>query len=129
MSKVSQDSQNVRQDVPKPSKPIIPAIIGMFTYGSSSPYALVLCIEHYLRPVHPIPWSTHIATVLAAIGTAGWFALNLVFCPQVFSWLAGNTVAYAEIGLMMGCATIVFFIWSMWRVALFLRDEENVNKQ
>jgi hypothetical protein len=60
--------------------------------------------------------------VLAVIGTAGWFAMNLVFFPQIFGWLAGNTaLGYAEIGLMMWCATIVFFIWSIWRIARFRR--------
>jgi hypothetical protein len=101
-----------------PSKPIIPAVIGMFTYGSSSPYALVLCIEHYLdASIRPIPVSTHIAAVLAFLGSLGWFALNFVYLPQIFGMLAGQPIGmYGAIGVMAWIATLIFMSWACWRL-------------
>ena len=109
-------------DTRAPSKPIIPAVIGIFTYGSSSPYALVLCVEHYLNPnLRPTPWSTHIAAVLATIGSFGWFALNLLYSSQTIELFVGNpTSMYAQIGLMLWLATFVFFVWAIWRIVRFM---------
>ena len=108
------------------SKPMIPAVIGILTYGSSSPYALVLCIEHYLsRRLRPVPRTTHAATALAALGTVGWFALNLACYSQTIDLLAGNpTSMYAQIGLMTWMATIIFFAWAIWRFVRFMRQHE-----
>jgi len=95
------------------SRPIIPAVIGVFTYGSSSPYALVLCIEQYLREARSsIHWSTHVAMVLSIIGTMGWIGLNLVcFSEPMFAglWLYGLS------------ASVAFLIWLIWRIVLFRR--------
>jgi hypothetical protein len=109
-------------DTSAPSKPIIPAVIGIFTYGSSSPYALVLCVEHYLNPnLRPTPWSTHIAAVLATIGSIAWFAMNIVYSWETIDLLVGRpTSMYAQIGLMMWLATFVFFGWSIWRFVRFV---------
>lgn len=95
------------------SKPIIPAIIGVFTYGSSSPYALVLCIEQYLRWArYSIPWSTHVAMVLSIFGTIVWIGLNLV-C----SWES----MYGGLGFYVWSASAAFLIWLIWRIVLFQR--------
>lgn len=112
------------EEVHKISKPIIPASIGIFTYGSSSPYALVLCIEHYLNPkLRPIPWTTHIAAVLATIGSIIWFGFNFVISGEVLSTLLrGQPSMYLSIGLSVWFATIVFFIWTAWRVVQFRRQ-------
>lgn len=117
-------ASTVSQDAPKPSKPLIPAVIGLFTYGSSSPYALVLCVEHYLRPhSRPIPWSTHVAAVLASIGTAGWFVLNLILSADVVTLFVGKPHSmYAVPGLILWCMTLVFFIWMAWRIDRFHRQ-------
>jgi hypothetical protein len=108
-------------DATPPSKPIIPAVIGMFTYGSTSPYSLVLCVEQYLEPCRrPIPWSTHIATVLAIFGSVGWLGMNLVYCSETFDLLLGKpTTMYAQIGLMVWLASCVFISWALWRVVRF----------
>ena len=107
-----------------PSKPIIPAVIGMFTYGSTSPYALVLCVEHYLNPnFRPVPWSTHIAAVLATIGSFGWFALNLLYAAHTIDVFLGNSTSmYSGLGLMMLVATLVFFGWATWRIVRFMEQ-------
>ena len=106
-----------------PSKPIIPAVIGMFTYGSSSPYALVLCIEHYFdASIRPKPISTHIAAVLALIGSFVWFAVTLAFLPQMLGMVAGEPLGmYGEIGVIAWIATAVFLCWACWRFVRFRR--------
>ena len=103
---------------------MIPAIIGIFTYGSSSPYALVLCVEHYLRPnSRPIPWSIHVATVLAVFGTVAWFAFTLFCSAPLLDMLAGEPISiYTELSLMTWLATIAFFIWMTWRIVRFRRQ-------
>lgn len=112
------------EEVQKVSKPIIPALIGIFTYGSSSPYALVLCIEHYLSPkLRPIPWTTHLAAVLATIGSIIWFWFNIVISGEVLSLFRSDQPSmYLSIGLSVWFATIVFFIWTVWRVVQFRRQ-------
>ena len=105
------------------SKPIIPAIIGFFTYGSSSPYALVLCVEQYLSlPRSSIPWSTHVATVLSLFGTMSWIFLNLVYAGAVINSLIGREKStYASLGLTIWLASTIFLIWMIWRIVLFQR--------
>ena len=107
-----------------PTKPIIPAVIGLFTYGSSSPYALVLCIEHYLDArIRPKPISTHIATALSLIGSLVWFALIFACLPQVLGMFAGKPLGmYGEIGVMTWIATAVFLCWACWRFVRLLRQ-------
>jgi hypothetical protein len=100
------------------SRPIIPAIIGVFTYGSSSPYALVLCIEQYLRSARSsIPWSTHVAMVLSIFGTMVWIGLTLLCFSE--SMLAG-------LGLYMLIASVTFLIWLIWRIVLFQRKSPSM---
>jgi hypothetical protein len=100
------------------SRPIIPAVIGVFTYGSSSPYALVLCIEQYLRCERSsIPWSTHVAMVLSVLGTMGWIGLTLLCFSE--SMLAG-------LGLYMLIASVTFLIWLIWRIVLFQRKSPSM---
>lgn len=112
-------TSNDIEDAGSPSKPMIPAAIGLFAFGSSSPYALVLCIEHYLDPrLRPIPWSTHFATVLGAIGSIGWFGLNLVYASQAIDLLAGNPTSMSA---QSGLATLVFCVWATWRFREYLR--------
>ena len=105
----------------KPSKPIIPAIIGLFTYGSASPYALVLCIEQYLQQgFRRLPFSIHIATLLATLGSVAWFSWNILIATDVLNWMVGNPASmYVQVGFMMWTATLVFFIWLAWRVIRF----------
>ena len=107
-----------------PTKPIIPAVIGLFTYGSSSPYALVLCIEHYLDArIRPKPISTHIATGLALIGSLGWYALTFSYLPHMLGMFAGQPLEmYGEIGVMTWIATTVFLCWACWRFVRQLRQ-------
>ena len=107
------------------SKPIIPAVIGLFTYGSSSPYALVLCIEHYLNDgICPKPISTHVATLLSLVGSLVWFALNIAYAPQILGTFVGRPLGmYGEIGVKAWIATAVFLCWAFWRFALLLRRE------
>ncbi len=109
------------------SMPMIPALIGLFTYGSSSPYALVLCVEHYLRPnSRPIPWAIHIATVLAIFGTVAWFAFAIVCSSPVFDLFKGEPASiYTQLALMVWLATVVFFVWMFWRIARFRRQPTN----
>lgn len=112
----------------KPLKPIIPAVIGLFTYGSSSPYALVLCVEMYLRrKVHPVAISTHIAAFLSLLGTIVWSALNILMAPDAFNWMIGRPASmYAQIGFMMWTATLVFFLWLTWRINRFHRIQSRI---
>lgn len=112
------------QPVDPPSKPIIPAVIGLFTYGSSSPYALVLCVEQYLRPhTQPLPRSTHLAAVLSACGSLAWIALNLVCAPDAIDGLTGRQLSmYSQMGLMIWFASLAFLIWMTWRVIRFKRQ-------
>ena len=103
----------IRQDADR-SKPIIPAVIGVFTYGSSSPYALVLCIEHYLSYAwSAIPWSTHVAMVLSILGTIGWIGLNLIVSLNM--WMYGGLAFY------LWGASLAFVIWMICRIVLFQR--------
>ncbi len=91
------------EEVQKVSKPIIPASIGIFTYGSSSPYALVLCIEHYLNPkLRPIPWTTHIAAVLSAIGSIIWFGFNILISGEVLSTLLARPTFNVSLDRIVG---------------------------
>ncbi len=91
------------------SRPIIPAVIGVFTYGSSSPYALVLCIEQYLGCARSsIPQSTHVAMGLSIYGTLCWIVLNLI--------------CYSEgLALYVWSASVAFLIWLIWRIVVFQR--------
>jgi hypothetical protein len=117
-------SSNATQVDQPPSKPIIPAVIGMFTYGSSSPYALVLCAEHYLGPnLRSTPWSTHLATLLATFGSFVWFTMGIRFLPLTLALITGNpTSTYASIGLTIWIATAVFFVWAIWRLVRLRRQ-------
>jgi len=100
------------------SRPIIPAIIGVFTYGSSSPYALVLCIEQYLRCARSsIPWSTHVAMVLSIFGTMVWIGLTL---------LCFSDSMFAGLGLYLLIASVAFLIWMIWRIVLFQRKSPSM---
>jgi hypothetical protein len=112
----------------KPAKPIIPAVIGMFTYGSSSPYALVLCLEQYARRnSRRVPWSTHIALVLSVIGTLGWFALSILYMIPLVSLIIGNASSpYASIGLLVLISNLIFIRWTIWRIRQF-RQSPNVS--
>lgn len=106
------------------TKPLIPALIGLFTYGSSSPYALVLCIEHYLDArIRPKPISTHIATLLSLIGSLIWFALAFAFLPQILRILAGQPFGmYDAMGVMTWIATAIFLCWASWRFVRHVRQ-------
>lgn len=112
----------------KTTKPIIPAVIWMFTYGSSSPYALVLCIEQYARRnSRRVPSSTHIALVLAFIGSLSWFALSTLYILPLVGFIAGNnSLPYMSLGLMVGIANLVFIVWTIWRIRRF-RQPPNVS--
>ncbi|MFN7291924.1 MAG: hypothetical protein ACK5YR_14990 [Pirellula sp.] len=112
----------------KPAKAIIPAVIGMFTYGSSFPYALVLCVEQYARSnSRPVPSSTHIALVLAVIGSLGWGALSILYMMPLVSLIVGNASSpYASIGLMALFSNLVFVLWTIWRIHRF-RQPPNVS--
>jgi uncharacterized membrane protein YuzA (DUF378 family) len=105
----------------KPAKPIIPAVIGMFTYGSSSPYALVLCLEQYLHGgLRLAPLSTHIALVLSTLGALAWFVLSLLMAMDVLSLIVGNSSSpYSQIGLMMWISNLVFVVWAFFRIRRF----------
>lgn len=105
----------------RPPIPIIPAVIGMFTYGSTSPYALVLCVEQYMQwPRSPVPWTTHVALLLSIIGTLGWIGLNIACFPAVTGlWVGNGSVTYASLGLAVWCASLAFLIWLVWRILLF----------
>jgi hypothetical protein len=100
-----------------PTKPIIPAVAGLFTFCALSPYALVLCIEHYLDPrIRPKPISTHIATALALIGSLGWYALAFSHLPHMLGMFAGQPPGmHAGIGVMTWIATAIFLCWTCWR--------------
>lgn len=105
-------TKRVRHEADR-TRPIVPAVIGLFTYGSSSPYALVLCIEQYLLWARSsIPWSTHIAMVLSIFGTMGWIELNL---------LCFSESMFAGLGLYVWSASVAFLIWLIWRIVLFQR--------
>lgn len=105
----------------KTTKPIIPAVIGMFTYGSSSPYALVLCIEQYVHSgLRLAPISTHIALVLSTLGSFAWFVLSLLISMDVLNLIVGNSSSpYDQIGLMMWISNLVFVVWAFFRIRRF----------
>ena len=114
-------SQTDNLKTPRVSKPIIPAVIGLFTWGSSSPYALVLCVEQYLKRETPsIHWSTHIATLLSLVGTVAWASINAFATPAILNLIAGNAgTLYTPLAILLWAATFVFFIWLAWRVIIF----------
>ena len=113
---------------PKPAKPIIPAVIGMFTYGSSSLYALILCIEQYARRnSRRVPSSTHIALVLAVIGSLGWSAFSIVSAIPLVNLVTGNgSSQYMSLGFMVWISNLVFICWTIWRIRRF-RQSPNVS--
>lgn len=115
------------QPEPNRSKPIIPALIGLFTGGAASPYALVLCLEQYLRLGRSeIPWTTHVATVFAMFGTMGWILLTLLFSSQAIDWILGRGAPmYGVLGVCLWCANGVFLIWTLLRMASFQRPSAN----
>lgn len=101
---------------PKLPKPIVPAIIGLVTYGSCSPYALVLCIEQYLRPVSPrIPLMTHVAVVLSILGTSYWAVVSFGGVLM----LVGASEMYQKVGLIICIANAIFLCWTYWRIRVF----------
>lgn len=106
------------------AKPIIPALIGVFTYGSTSPYALVLCIEQYLRrSTTPPLLSTQIALPLAILGTIGWIGFNIVMAVEtVDNLLGGKTTSYGNLGLFLWIADAAFIVWALWRMQIFRRE-------
>lgn len=104
-------------------KPIIPALIGIVTYGSSSPYALVLCIEQYLRPAAArITLTTHISMVLSIAGTIGWGGLSYIMGAETIKFLADSGRSmYGPMGLFIWIANFILFFWIYWRIKLFQR--------
>jgi hypothetical protein len=112
------------RNVANNSRPIVPAVIGLFTYGSSSPYALVLYVEQYLRSDRSsIPLSTHVAAGLSILGTMVWISLNLVYSSGVVDLLTGRgTSMYAGLGLSVWSASVAFLIWLIWRIMLFQKS-------
>ena len=124
-------SQSGVRNTQRVSKPIIPAVIGIFTWGASSPYALVLCVEQYLkRGISPIHWSTHVAALLSILGTVAWTAVNVFATPEILNLVAGNgRTMYSELAIMLWISTLVFFIWLGWRVTLFRTKEQAGNAQ
>lgn len=112
--------------VPKLTRPIIPAIIGIFTYGSTSPYALVLCAEQYLRRSKTRPLlSTHIALPLSILGTLGWLSMNVMLAPETIrSLMESGSSSYGSIGLLFWIADGAFLLWAYWRFRLFRKRHE-----
>jgi|GEM_PF-2827365 hypothetical protein len=112
--------------MPKPTRPIIPAIIGMFTYGSTSPYALVLCAEQYLRWSTARPLlSTHIALPLSILGTLGWLSINIAIAPDAIrALMERDPSSYGSIGLLFWIADGAFLLWAYWRFRLFRKQEK-----
>lgn len=118
--------------MPKPTRPIIPAIIGIFTYGSTSPYALVLCAEQYLRRSITRPLlSTHIALPLSILGTIGWIGMNVLISLDTIHLLTGNdSSSYGSLGLLFWIADGAFLLWAYWRFRLFCKlDEQAPSEQ
>ncbi|MEM0925583.1 MAG: hypothetical protein AAGJ83_06065, partial [Planctomycetota bacterium] len=82
------------------SKPIIPAVIGCFTYGSCSPYALVLCWEHYRsQGVTRTSFPTHLALLLSFAGTIAWMALSYLVAVDHFERRSGPQYASLATGI------------------------------
>lgn len=106
---------------PQDANPFVPALIGLFTYGASSPYSLVLCIEIYLkRPRASISRWVHFATPLAVLGSIGWAALSLLVAEDTLRYLLGNAPSMnGSIGTSLWLANLIFGFWTIWRVIRF----------
>lgn len=93
----------------------------MFTYGSCSPYALVLCIEQYLRPPqHGVHWRVHLALLLAAVGSLGWILFSAAAGWEVIqAYVYNQSSMYGYLGVWIWVANIAFFGWTWWRISLF----------
>lgn len=114
-------SDNERASQQKQTKPIIPAVIGLFTYGSTSPFALVLCVEQYLRRATARPLvSTHFALPLSILGTMGWIAFKVLIAPDTLNFILGrNASSYGTVGLGLWIVNALFLVWAYWRLSSY----------